>query len=191
MLSLIPDLDVVAIAQNGKEAIEMAQNSNPDIAIMDINMPEVDGLSAYEAMLDQNPDIECIVISGEKDGSIVRKAMSVGATEYLIKPFTVDELSMAIYKVGKEIEKKREDRANLERLRKQREEFITQLAEEYAKSRRVDDKAVAVFEHLARNPKCDLYWLRVLSMVYVIRGEWGKLRVLALRLENQNNEVDV
>jgi YesN/AraC family two-component response regulator len=191
MLGLIPDLDVVAIARNGKEAVEMAQESDPDIAIMDINMPDVDGLSAYEVMREQNPDIACIVISGEKDSETLRRAMSVGATDYLIKPFTVDELIMAVYKVGKEIVKRREEKANLIRIRKQREEFITQLAEEYARSRRVDDKAVAVFEHLARNPRCELHWLRILSMIYIIRKDWSKLKTLAARLEKQNKEVDL
>ena len=190
MLGMNPEVDVVAIARNGMQAVEMARESNPDIAIMDINMPEVDGLSAYEVMRDQNSDIACIVISGEKDSQMLRRAMSVGAMDYLVKPFTVDELNLAVHKVGLEIVKKRKERARLERVQKQREEFITQLAGEYAKSRMADEKAVAVYEHLARNPECDQRWLRILSMIYVIRKEWGKLRILATRLEKQSKEVD-
>lgn len=190
MLAMNPDVDVVAIARNGAQAVQMARELKPDIAIMDINMPEVDGLSAYESMREINPDIACIVISAEKDNQMLRRAMAVGAREYLIKPFTVDELNLAVYKVGQKIIKKRKEEAHLDKVREQREVYLTQLASEYAKSRRADDKAVAVFEHLATNPKCEIRWLRILAMIYVIRQEWDKLCVLARRLDKQSKGVE-
>ena len=49
-----------------------------------------------------------------------------------------------------------------------------------------DDQAVEVSEQLAVNPDCDLRWLRTLEMIYVLRQEWGKLKFLAVRLEQQN-----
>jgi len=188
MLAMNPDVNVVAIAKNGVQAIQMARDTQPDIAIMDINMPEVDGLSAIEAMKKVDPDIACIVISGEKDSQTLRRAISVGAREYLIKPFTVDELNLAVKKVGQKIIKKRKEEDQLERIRQQREAYVTQLASEYARSRRTDDEAVAIFEHLAKNPNCELRWLRILAMIYVIRQDWGKLFFLAKRLDQQVKE---
>lgn len=188
MLAMNPDVSVVAIAKDGKQAIEMARDTRPDIAIMDINMPKVDGLSAFEAMRKTNPNLACIVISGEKSSVMLRKAISVGAREYLIKPFTIDELNLAVKNVGQKIIETRKKEAQLERVRQQREAYVKQLAMEYAKSRRSDDQAVAVFEHLAQNPNCKTRWLRILGMVYIIRQEWEKLYSLAKRLNHQSKE---
>lgn len=185
MLAMNPGVNVVAIAKNGKQAIQMARDTQPDIVIMDINMPEVDGLSAIEAIKKVDPDIACIVISGEKDSQTLRRAISVGASEYLIKPFTVDELNLAVKKASQKIIKKRKEEVQIERIRQQREAYVAQLASEYARSRRFDEKAVAVFEHLAKNPNCELKWLRILAMIYVIRQDWGKLHILTKRLDQQ------
>lgn len=188
MLAMNPDVSVVAIAKDGKQAIEMARDTKPDIAILDINMPKVNGLSAFETMRKTNPNLACIVISGEKNSVMLRKAISVGAREYLIKPFTVDELNLAIENVGQKVIETRKKEAQLERVRQQRETYVKQLAMEYAKSRRTDDQAVAVFEHLAKNPNCEIRWLRILAMIYIIRQEWEKLYSLARRLFHQSKE---
>lgn len=188
MLAMNPDVNVVAIAKNGKQAIQMARDTQPDIVIMDINMPEVDGLSAFEVMKKVDPHIACIVISGEKDSQMLRRAISVGAREYLIKPFTVDELNLAVKKISQNVINNKKEKEQLERIRQQREAYVIQLASEYARSRRTDEKAVAVFEHLAKNHNCELRWLRILAMIYVIRQDWGKLHNIARRLDQQIKE---
>jgi YesN/AraC family two-component response regulator len=186
MLAMNPEVDVVAIARNGTQAVELAKEHVPDLAILDINMPGMDGLSAFEAMKEINPDIACIIISAEKENQTLRRAMSVGAREYLIKPFTVDELNLAVHKVGKRIIEKRKEVVHIDKVREQREAYVKRLAIEYAKTHRVDDRALEVFEHLARNPDCELRWLRILAMVYVVRQEWSKLRGLAERLDQSS-----
>ena len=182
MLAMNPEVDVVAIARNGVQAVEFAKDFNPDLAILDINMPKMNGLEAFRAMKENNPNIACIIISAEKDNQTLRKAMSVGAREYLIKPFTVDELNLAVYNVSQRIVKVRKDKLRINKVREQRESYLKRLATEYAKNRRADDKAMEVFEHLATNPNCELRWLRILAMIYVIRQEWKKLGQLATRL---------
>ncbi|HBX68611.1 MAG TPA: hypothetical protein DEH25_04315 [Chloroflexi bacterium] len=185
MLAINPDVVVVAIASDGQQALELANQHRPDIAIMDINMPRMNGLVAIERMLQLLPDLGCIVISAQRESITLRTAMSVGAREYLIKPFTVDELNMAVHRVGKIVKESRIRDAHEDRLRKQREAYLKRLAHEYAKTRRTDDQAIEVFEHLARNPECELRWLMNLSMLYVLRQEWGKLKILAARIEQQ------
>ena len=59
-------------------------------------MPEMDGLTAYRKIVHAHPDIGCIIISAEKDTTTLRTAMSIGVQEYLIKPYTIDELETAI-----------------------------------------------------------------------------------------------
>jgi YesN/AraC family two-component response regulator len=188
MLSMISDVEVVAIASNGLQAVNMAREHHPDIVVLDINMPEMDGLSAFKQIAQIHPDTGCIIISAEKDSTTLRDAMSLGIRDYLFKPFTVDELEQAVTKVSARLEKTRQTEVQEQQLRQQKEAYLKQLAVEYAKSRRTDAQAVEVFEHLAANPNCELRWLRTLAMIYVIRQDWGKLKMLAAKLERQNQE---
>ena len=185
---MIEDVEVVAIASNGLQAVDMAKEQSPDILVLDINMPEMNGLAAFKEIAKFKPDAGCIIISAEKDSEILRLAMSLGIRDYLFKPFTVDQLEQAVGKVGARLAKKRLQLAQTDQLRQKNEAYLKQLANEYAKSRRTDDKAVEVYEQLAANPACELRWLRTLAMIYVIRQEWGKLRTLAERLEFQGNQ---
>ncbi len=90
MLATIDDVEVVAMAANGVQAVQLTEEYRPDIILLDINMPELDGLSAYKKIAQSYPDIGCIIISAEKDTTTLRSAMSLGVQEYLIKPFTVE-----------------------------------------------------------------------------------------------------
>lgn len=185
MLAVIPDVEVVAIASNGLQAVNMAREHHPDIVVLDINMPEMDGLSAFKQISRIHPDTGCIIISAEKESTTLREAMSIGIRDYLFKPFTVDELEQAVEQVSARLEKTRQSFAKEQQLRKKNEAYLKQLAEEFARNRRTDDQAVEVFEHLAANPACELRWLRTLAMIYVIRQDWGKLKNLAIKLEQR------
>ena len=183
MLATIDDVEVVAIAANGLQALQLAKEQHPDIVLLDINMPEMDGLSAYREIHKVLPGTGCIIISAEKDSTTLRNAISVGVQEYLIKPFTVEELEDAIGRVRILVEQYRIKLAQDTQVRKQREAYLLQLAAEYAKTRRTDEKAMEVFEQLAQNPECDMRWLQTLAMIYVVRQEWGRMRALATKLE--------
>jgi YesN/AraC family two-component response regulator len=185
MLAMNPEVDVVAIARNGRQAVSLAEKHAPDLALMDINMPDMDGLTAFEAMKEFNPNIACIIISAEKDNETFRRAMSAGAREFLMKPFTVDELNLAVHNVSQLIVMNRRDTLQISDVPEQSEADLIRLAGEYAKSRRADDQALQVFEQLASNPKCELRWLRILAMIYVIRQDWSKLKGLAEHLHRQ------
>ena len=185
MLATIDDVEVVAIAANGTQAVELAKQHHPDIVLLDINMPELDGLSAYRHIAQIHPDTGCIIISAEKDTSTLRAAMSIGVQEYLIKPFTGDELEQAIARVSERVVKQRIKLAQDTQLRKQRQAYLLQLAAEYAKTRRTDDKAVEVFEQLAAYPQCEMRWLQNLAMIYIVRQDWGRLKLLAAKVEQR------
>jgi YesN/AraC family two-component response regulator len=188
MLSMIDNVEVVAIASNGLQAVEMSKEQHPDIVVLDVNMPEMNGLAAFKQISKNHPDTGCVIISAEKDSEILRMAMSIGIRDYLFKPFTVDQLEVAVEKVSARLAEKRQQSEKTAQLRQKNEVYVKQLAIEFAKNRRTDDKAIEVYEYLAANPACELRWLRTLAMVYVIRQEWGKLRTLAARLEIQSNQ---
>ena len=185
MLATIDNVEVVAIASNGLQTVELAKQYHPDILLLDINMPELDGLSAYRRITQVHPDTGCIIISAEKDTTTLRTAISVGVQEYLIKPFTVDELETAIARVAPRVQQARQKLAQAEELRIRTEAYLVQLAGEYAKTRRTDDNAVEVFERLAEYPNCETRWLQNLAMIYIVRQDWRKLRILAAKVEQR------
>lgn len=185
MLATIDNVEVVAIASNGLQAVQLAGEHHPDIVFLDINMPEMDGLTAYQEIHKILPGTGCVIISAEKDTSTLRTAMSIGVQEYLIKPFTVDELEAAVARVHERVKQARQQLAQDAQLRKQRETYLIQLATEYAKSRRTDDNAIEVFEQLAAYPNCDMRWIQNLAMIYIVRQRWGKLKVLAEKVEKR------
>jgi two-component system response regulator YesN len=185
MLAMIDDVEVVAIASNGLQAVQLAKEHHPDIVFLDINMPEMDGLTAYREILKTHPDTGCVIISAEKDTGVLRTAMSIGVQEYLIKPFTIEELESAVARVHERVDQTRRKLAQTDQLQRQREAYLVQLAVEYARSRRTDDQAIEVFEQLAENPRCEMRWLQNLAMIYIVRKKWGRLKILAEKVEQR------
>jgi two-component system, response regulator YesN len=188
MLSMNPNVTVVAIASNGRQTVDLALEQHPDIVIIDINMPEINGLAAFKEISQVYPDTGCIIISAQKDSIALNTAMSLGAQEYLVKPFTLEEMNAAVDRVAAQVAKSRLKLAEADHLHKKSEAYLKRLADEYTKSKRMDDEAMGVFEQLADNPECEMRWLRTLAMLYILRQEWGKLKVLAARVEAQTKK---
>jgi len=187
MISTLDNLEVVAIASNGRQALEMTTQYYPDIVVMDINMPIMDGLTAAGQILKIAPDIGCIIISGERDSETIQDAMSLGIEEYLIKPFTVDELAMAVERVRNRLEKIGNTQAGQTYVKNEAE--LKQLADEYVKSKRTDDQAIEVFEQLIDSPDCDLLWVQTLAIIYALRQKWGELKNLAEKIERRTKNT--
>jgi YesN/AraC family two-component response regulator len=185
MLTLIPEVEIVAIAKNGREAVELARYHKPDIALMDVNMPQMNGLRAIEIMVAENPAMACIVLSAERDTTTLLEAMAVGARGYLTKPFTSEQLIETIARLSRSLNANRQHNDEMFKVRRQRDIYLVELAHEYVKQRRTDDKALLVYEELAARANCEVKWLMSLAMIYVLRQEWGKLKLLAGRLEEQ------
>jgi len=90
------DIEVVAKASTGREAIAMAKQHQPDVVLMDINMPDMDGIAATEAVLSQVPTTQVIMMSVQGEQDYLRRSMLAGAREFLIKPISADDLYNAI-----------------------------------------------------------------------------------------------
>jgi DNA-binding NarL/FixJ family response regulator len=202
MLKFLPDVEIVAAAQDGQQVIEMAQVHEPDIALVDINMPLVNGLTAVQTMLQQQPEMVCIIMSVEGDETARQEAAAAGALDYLVKPFTTEELVAAVERGGQMVMSRRpedKDTALLRRklttaplrigqtteLRQQREEQLKRLATRLIKAKRTDDEVISVLEELAASSYCERHWLKWLALIYVNRNKWEKLEILAGRLKEQ------
>lgn len=95
------DIAVVGKASNGREAVQLCRQLQPDVVLMDINMPEMDGIAATEAIMAQVPGTQVIIMSVQSEQEYLRRAMLAGAREYLIKPPDTDELVRSIRHVYK------------------------------------------------------------------------------------------
>ncbi len=97
------DIEVIASVGDGQTAIQTARETHPDVILMDINMPGMDGITATEGIVSSAPGCEVIMMSVQGEADYLRRAMLAGAREYLIKPFTGDELAGSIrhvYELG-------------------------------------------------------------------------------------------
>src|SRR3712207_1444757 len=95
-LSLDPEFEVVGEAENGREALAMARELQPDVVLMDLLMPIMDGISATEAIRKELPEVEVVALTSVLEDASVTGAVRAGAIGYLLKDTDSDELSRAI-----------------------------------------------------------------------------------------------
>ncbi len=95
-LGLDPELEVVGEASNGEEALRMARELEPDVVLMDLLMPVMDGIAATEAIRTELPDVEVLALTSVLEDASVSGAVRAGAIGYLLKNTEADELKRAI-----------------------------------------------------------------------------------------------
>ena len=100
LLQFESDVEVVGVARTGKEAIEVTQEVEPDVILMDINMPDMDGIAATEVIRKKSPFVQVVILSVQGDPNYMRRAMLAGARDFLTKPPMGDELISAIRRAG-------------------------------------------------------------------------------------------
>lgn len=93
-------IEVVGSAENGRHAVEIVDNLQPDVIIMDINMPGMDGITATREVTQIVPYAQVVILTVQDDPDYLRKAMMAGARDFLSKPPTIDELIGAVLRAG-------------------------------------------------------------------------------------------
>ena len=99
LLGFESDIEVVGAAASGREALELAGSLTPDIVLMDINMPDMDGIAATERLASEVPTAAVVMMSVQGEADYLRRSMLAGAREFLVKPFSSDELTSSIRQV--------------------------------------------------------------------------------------------
>ena len=101
LLGSLPDMALVGEAASGREAIEVAASTRPDVVLMDLNMPDGDGITATRGIVETNTDVAVLVVSMLDDDASILAALRAGARGYVLKGAEPDELRRAIVGVVK------------------------------------------------------------------------------------------
>jgi two-component system, chemotaxis family, chemotaxis protein CheY len=95
----LPPISIVGLARNGREALRVAHDTHPEVVTMDLTMPEMDGVETISALMRMNPRINILVVSALSDKGTAIQALKLGARGFVAKPFTDQELQLALLDV--------------------------------------------------------------------------------------------
>ena len=96
MLDTLDDLAMIAQAKDGEQAVLMYREHNPDVVLMDLEMPRMGGVEATRAILEINSDAKIVILTSFKEKELVQTALEVGAISYLLKNVSIKQLAKAI-----------------------------------------------------------------------------------------------
>lgn len=111
------DLRIVGLAENGREALEMAERVDPDIVVTDISMPFMDGLELAKRLRERNPLVKVVILTGYDEFDYARQAVSLSVDEYLLKPFSAGHLTELLTRLRVQMESEVAERENVQQLR--------------------------------------------------------------------------
>jgi signal transduction histidine kinase len=170
-LSLDGGIQVVGEAGGGREAILQACDLKPDVVLMDVRMPDMDGVTATRSIISESPLTKIVALTWSDDPSTVRDMLTAGAIGYVVKGGTIDELSMAIRRAAtgeaeldqrvlpaavedlrRLLEEERERREMIERLARAKAEFVQVLSHELRTPLTVISGALRMFEQSHTSP---------------------------------------
>jgi DNA-binding NarL/FixJ family response regulator len=208
MVSLENDISVVSLARDGQEAVELARQHQPDVAVIDVHMPKVDGLTAIRALSSVSPGTVCMAMSYDGERDILRQAMSAGAREYLIKPFNMDEFVNAVRRVARRTGELRPSTDELTRAglpksgelpgtgslpeaERRRQQAIIHSAVAHLKAGHGDPDALHAYAQLVKLSTLDVNTLTRLAEIFLARRDWQTLRLICERLEKQTKPASV
>lgn len=100
MLDAIDDVEIIGEAEDGKEAVELVESLNPDVVIMDISMPRMNGLEATELIQSKQTATRVLILSMYANAMFVRQALSKGARGYVLKRTLTEDLLPAVFRVN-------------------------------------------------------------------------------------------
>lgn len=139
---------ITGTASNGEQVLELLEEERPDLALLDINMPKMDGIHLTERMREISPSTYVVFITGYSEFEYARKAVELGVSEYLLKPFSKEELSRVVLKLKEKILKEKKDRAqNTRRNEIIRRDFLNKIVR---LDREDKDEIEEYREHLAQ-----------------------------------------
>lgn len=123
--------EVIEKAENGREALEMVERLQPDVVVTDIQMPFMNGLQLAEAIRERFPTIKLIILTGHDEFEYAQKAIKLHIDEYVLKPFSAQELINALLKVKEQIQEEVSHRENVQLLKEHYRKSMPVLKENF------------------------------------------------------------
>jgi two-component system response regulator YesN len=115
-------------ARNGQKALELAEKTFPDVVLVDINMPNMDGMELSQRLKQNDPDMAIVMVTGNAEFQYARDALRIGVVEYILKPFDPDELFLTMIKIKSYLQRTREYRQrDRDHILWLREQFLNML----------------------------------------------------------------
>lgn len=179
--------EVIGYAQNGEEALELAESNMPDVVITDIKMPIMDGLTLSRRLKENYSDIKVIIFSGFEEFEYAREAIKIEVEEYILKPVPEEELIRILNRIKESLDKERNDKINITKLQEyyqkslpiMRDQFLISLIEG-----RMSDKQI---ESYKTDYKINLIGSNyVISVIHMLRGESSDLLEQEIKPELMN-----
>jgi two-component system response regulator YesN len=127
-------IDVVATADNGLDALILFERTKPNIVLLDIQIPELDGLTVASRMMQQDPHMKIIVLSGHDDFKYAQSAIDLNVMKYLLKPAETPEVMAAVLEARERIRNELETRYNQERIQLKWSEHLPRLQDLFCQS---------------------------------------------------------
>ncbi len=131
LLAAETDYRIIGEAENGQEVLDKVKFIKPHVLILDVRMPVIDGLDALENIQKNYPEVKTIILSGYSDFHLAKRAMKLGALDYLLKPCNLIELREALERTKLLILKEQNERDKEEELKKQNGQYISAFWEKF------------------------------------------------------------
>lgn len=125
------DIEICGKAENGRDALKQIERNVPDLILSDVVMPVMDGIEFARIVYEQYPEIRIIFLSGHEEFEYVKKAMEYKASDYLLKPAKIEEITKVVCRVRDEIEEEKRRRNEEDSLKKKYAQSIPILRNHY------------------------------------------------------------
>lgn len=145
--------ELCGVAVNGEQAMELLEMKKPDIALLDINMPKMDGIELTEKLKALSPDTYVVFITGYSEFEYARKAVQLGVSEYLLKPFSREELGKVLLKLKESILRRKD---NEKRHQNERKILLEEMLNKMMRLETIDSEEMEEYKEKLTQLGCSL-----------------------------------
>ncbi len=158
----LTDFSLAGEAPDGEMALPLIQEIKPDILITDIKMPFMDGLQLSRIIKRNMPWIKIMILSGHDEFNFAKEAISIGVTEYILKPINSGELIKSLKKIAGQIEKEKQERENYEKLKCQLDNNAVLMRDQF-----LNELSLGMIQPVEAIEKCSQYHVNLISKYYL------------------------
>lgn len=118
------DCQIIGEASDGEEGLKLLEELSPDLVLLDVNMPRIDGIEFSKKIFEEQKETVLVILSGHSEFQYAQKAMKYGVKSYLLKPLDEEELCLTVQELGKRVQEKKIYRKKLENLEKEQNSLL-------------------------------------------------------------------